>query len=276
MSPHQLDQGDAVLDAPRLSVRAVQHLGRFLDCGEVAKGPRDKGDVVIDGLGDADHCQGVSAALCFLKQIMSPALCAIAADREEHIHASADEVLHRTGDIHWPPRRSQHCAALLVDVVHELRCEHNRIFTLGRIKSLVTPAEAEHFLYAIGVMQLEEERANDVIQARTQPATGNNARASPLWIEEQSRAWASQLKKGSSRSRRLPVLHDLLRNTEVVTDCTLQWRGEPRFTQRGDCHKLIGTGSQAPTVFAVFQSIATSLFAVSSGSTATFSGSKPL
>jgi hypothetical protein len=126
------------------------------------------------------------------------------------------------------------------------------------------------------MVQFEKEGTDDIIQAGAQSAAGDDAGAGPFGIEEQFCARASQLKKGPSRSRRLRALDDLFRDAEVVADRTSDWRGESRFTQHVDCHKLINTGSQAPTVFVASQVIAISLFAVPACSTTTLGGNSLL
>ncbi len=80
MTAHQLHQGDAVVDAVRFGVGTVEDFRCFLDRREVAEGARDEGHVVVDGLGDADHRQGVVAPLGFLEQVLATALGAIAAE----------------------------------------------------------------------------------------------------------------------------------------------------------------------------------------------------
>ena len=61
--PMSLTKRDAVVDAPRLGVGAVEDFGRFLDRGQVAEGARHEGHIVVNGLGNAHHRQRVSALL---------------------------------------------------------------------------------------------------------------------------------------------------------------------------------------------------------------------
>ena len=71
--------------AVRFSVRAHQRLRGLLDGGDVAKGARDKGDIVVDSLWYADNGKCVAALAGFVEQRKSAALCAVAADDEENI-----------------------------------------------------------------------------------------------------------------------------------------------------------------------------------------------
>ena len=145
-----------------------QHLGGFLDGGEIAEGARHERHVVVDGLRDADHRQRVAALPGFLEQLVAAALRAVAADGEEDVHAAPDQVVHGEADVHRAARGAEHRAALLVDVVHELGRQHDRFRAAGGIQPLVAAAKAEHLLHAVGVVQFEEERADDVVQAGAQ------------------------------------------------------------------------------------------------------------
>jgi hypothetical protein len=40
--------------------------------------------------------------------------------------------------------------------IHHLVCENERLNAVFRIQPLIAPAEAEHFRYAVGVMQFKE------------------------------------------------------------------------------------------------------------------------
>src|SRR5262249_11687973 len=79
--------------------------------------------------------------------------------------------------------------------IHHLVCENERLGAVFRIQPLIAPAKAEHFFYAVGVMQLKKQRSDDIIQSGTQPSAGNNPRASVRRIEEQMFACACQLKE---------------------------------------------------------------------------------
>ena len=53
-----------------------------------------------------------------------------------------------------------------------------------RIEPRIAAAKTEHLLHAVGVVQFAEQRTDDVIQARTQPAAGDNPRPSLGGIEK--------------------------------------------------------------------------------------------
>ena len=125
MAPHELHQRDAVVNAFGLDMRAVQHARGFLHRGQVAERARHERHVVVHRLRDAHHGQGMPAPFGFLIKIIAAALRSVAANSEEHVHAPPDEVVHRELYVHRPAGRAQHRAALLMDMVHELRRQHD-------------------------------------------------------------------------------------------------------------------------------------------------------
>src|SRR5262249_39623904 len=109
-----------VLHAARLGMRALQYVRGLLNRSEKAERARDKGDIVIDSFGDSHHRERVSAPLSLHKEFPSPPLRAIAADGEEDVHATANQILHGAGLVHRTPRGTQHCAALPMNAIHHL------------------------------------------------------------------------------------------------------------------------------------------------------------
>src|SRR5215469_8012379 len=95
--------------------------------------------------------------LCLQKEFPRPALRAITPDGKEDIDTPADEVLHGSGLVYRTARGSQNCAALQMNSIHQLGCENERFSAVFRIQPLITPTEAEHFFYAIGVTQFEKQ-----------------------------------------------------------------------------------------------------------------------
>ena len=76
---------------------------------------------------------------------------------------------------------------MLMNVVNKGRRDLHRLNFALRIEPAVATAETEHFRDAVAVVQFEKERANDVVQPRTQTATRNDPGARLLRIEKQLR-----------------------------------------------------------------------------------------
>src|SRR5262245_66041195 len=82
-----------------------------------------------------------------------------------------------------------------MNFIHHLVCENERFGAVFRIQPLISPTEAEHLFYAVGVMHFEKQRPDHIIESGTQSSAGNNARTSFSWIEEQIFACAGQFKE---------------------------------------------------------------------------------
>src|ERR1041385_9169262 len=173
----------------------------------------------------------MSAPLRFEKQFASAALRAIAADREQHIDPAPNQVVHRHYRVHRTARSIQHGAAGLVNVFHDLSGQFDRLLSSRRIQSTIAVAKTEDFLHAIAMMQLQEQRANDVIEPRTKTAARDNARASFRRVKKQFLAGSGPLEK-QRRNRRLAVVpFDFGRNQNIVRRAMIEWRGKTTFAE---------------------------------------------
>jgi hypothetical protein len=61
-----------------------------------------------------------------------------------------------------------------VDVVDEFGRQHNRLLPAGGVETLKTAPEPKRLFHSVSVVQFVKQRADDVIQARAQPAAGDN------------------------------------------------------------------------------------------------------
>ena len=136
-------------------------------------------------------------------------------------------------DVHRPARRAENRAALLMNAIDELRRDLHRLDAARRIEPAVSAAKAEHLRDAVAVVQFEEERADDVVQPRTQPAARHDARARLLRIEEELRPRPRQLEL----QPRLRADFDPLRDADVVADRVAFRGGEARFAEGGCLHE---------------------------------------
>src|SRR5262247_1283839 len=137
-------------------MRALQHHGGLMNRSEKAERARDKGDIVIDGFGDSHDRERVPSSLSLRKEFPGPALRTIAANGEQDIHATANQILHGAGLVDRTPRGAKNRAAFQMNHIYHLVCENERLGAAFRIQPLITPAETEHFFYAVVVMQLKK------------------------------------------------------------------------------------------------------------------------
>ena len=82
-------------------------------------------------------------------------------------------------------------------------------------------------------MQLEKERADDVVEAGAQSSTRHNARARLFRVEEKLRPRAGQLKLKS----RLRTDFDPLGDAEIVADRVAARGGEPWLAESRSVHR---------------------------------------
>src|SRR6516164_642137 len=87
--------------------------------------------------------------------------------------------------------------------IHHLVCENERFGAVFRIQPLISPAEAEHLFYAVGVVHFKKQRPDDIVESGTQSSAGDNASASFRWIEEQVFARTRQFKEEAILRRRI-------------------------------------------------------------------------
>ena len=76
---------------------------------------------------------------------------------------------------------------MVVNLVNKCRREHYWLGTAHGIKTLITVSKPEDLCYPVHMVELEEKRADDVIQARAQAATSYHTGARPLRVEKQFR-----------------------------------------------------------------------------------------
>src|SRR6187401_2922066 len=109
-----------------------------------------------------------------------------------------------------------------MNTVDELRRDVHRLHRAVRIDSAVAAAKADDLRNTVPVMELEKERANDIVQPRAQTAAGDDAGARLLRVEEQLRARPSQLEADS----RIFANLNPLRDANIVTRCVTFCRSE--------------------------------------------------
>ena len=107
---------------------------------------------------------------------------------------------------------------MVVNLVNKCRCEHYRLGTRRRIKTLIATSKPQDFRHSVCVMEFEKKRADDVVQAWTQAAARYDAGASPGGIEEQLRAWPGKLKQDFIPLGCIWIVYDISRNSCLVTD----------------------------------------------------------
>ena len=219
VAPHQLYQTNPSGHATRLGVRTIKHAFCFFNSAEKPERARDEADIVVDCLWYTDNGECMTALARFLIESVRAALGSVAAHGEKNVHVARNEIVHRSADIDGTARRAKDRPAMLMNVVNKCRRDLHRLNSALRIEPAVATAETEHFRDAVAVVQFEKERANDVVQARTQTATRNDPGARLLRIEKQLRPRPCQLELDARIRADLDPLGDADFITGRVTFC---------------------------------------------------------
>src|SRR6476659_1894521 len=111
---------------------------------------------------------------------------------------------------------------MLMNVVNKCRRDLHRLNSALRIEPTVATTKTKHFRDAVAVVQFEKERANDVVEARTQTATRNDPGARLLRIEKQLRPRPCQFELDS----RIRADLDPLGDSDFIIGCVTFCRCE--------------------------------------------------
>ena len=122
---------------------------------------------------------------------------------------------------------------MLMNVINKCRRDLHRLNSALRIEPAVASTKTEHLRDAVPVVQFEKERANDVVQARTQTATRNDPGARLLRIEKKLRARSGQLELDPWIRADL----DALGNANVIAGRVTFRGGEACFAECGRIHR---------------------------------------
>ena len=223
MPAHELHQSQAVVDAARFSMGAVEYFDGFLDRGEVTESACNEGHVVIDRLRNAHDRKWVGPALSLLKELVAAALGTVATDGEQDMHVALDQVVHSSSHVDGTARSAKDCSAVMVNLINEFRREYYRLGTVRRIKALIAASKPQDFHHSVGVMELEKKRADHVVQAWTQAAAGHDSGAGPPWIEKQLRTRPGELKQDFIPFGCGRIAYDIGGNSCLITDRMSHW-----------------------------------------------------
>ena len=107
---------------------------------------------------------------------------------------------------------------MVVNLVNKGWCQHYGFGGARRIKTLIAASKPQDFHHSVGVVELEKERADHVVQAWTQAAAGYNPGACPRGLEKQLRARPGKLKQDLIPLRCSRITYDNGWNSRLVTD----------------------------------------------------------
>ncbi len=193
IATHQLDHADAVAHSACLRMGAGEYLARSIQSGDVAERTPDVVQVVVDGLGNADDRERIAAARGFRGDGVGAALRSVAADAEQHVDAFGAQEVHDDLRVLRSARGAEHRAAELVHGVDEIRRQQQWRLAERRVQTLVAVADAIDLAHAVVVVELQEDRANHVVQPGAESAAGHDRRTCRRRVEEHVIARAGPL-----------------------------------------------------------------------------------
>ena len=152
-------------------------------------------EVVVDRLRHADHGDGELPPQTLLRHVARAAERAVAANAEEdvdvHPHERIDDDFGRLTSA----RTAEDRAAVLVDRVHGVGVEQERRVAAVRVEAGVAEADAVDGLDAVVEGEDLHDALDHVVEAGTQPARREDARARPAGVVEDLRLGAGALER---------------------------------------------------------------------------------
>jgi hypothetical protein len=196
VAAHELHQSDPVARGFRFRVGRASRSPRLGDGGLESKGLLHERDVVVDGLGNADHADLEAPPPRLVADRLRTAQRPVAADDEQDADLQVFQRLHHLRRVLWPAGGPQDRSADLVDPHDRLRRQLERRVPVPADETFVAEAEPVDRPDAIVVMQAEHDRAYDVVQPRADPAAGHDPARKPRRVEEQHFPRARRLHRG--------------------------------------------------------------------------------
>ncbi len=119
----------------------------------------------------------------------------VAADDHQDVDAELDEPVDDHGRVLRAARRAEDRAAALVDACDRLGGQRYDVVAELRDQPGVAVLEADHVAHAVVRVELEDDRADDVVEAGAEAAAGHDADLGRGWVEEDLVARAARLER---------------------------------------------------------------------------------
>ena len=235
--------------ALRLDLGGVDRLGGRTEGGDETEALSDVGDVVVDGLRDADHADLQVPLAQSRRDPGGSAHRPVAADHEQDVDPVAEQAVDHLVGILGAPGRAEHGAALGVDVVDHVRSQPDRLQAAALDETRVPVPEAQHLVDAVVLatapspVRGSRRSTPDRVRRRSRhrpcvaPGGKNSRRRGPPGSKlGRSSGWTAevgQLEDGVVEDDPV-VLVDVVLVGAAVGHELRQRRLEPRLAQTGD------------------------------------------
>ena len=168
-------------------------------CGERRLEPEalvGVGQVVVDGLGDADDRDVEAALVDDARQLHRAAHAAVAADDEQDVDPELDEGVDHLPGVLVAARAAQDRAAVVVDVADGVQVELDDALAVLRRQARVAVAEAVDVRDAVVLGELLDDPADHVVEPGAQAAAGHDADVRGVRVEVDLPARPGRLEAG--------------------------------------------------------------------------------
>src|SRR5215475_4585824 len=155
------------------------------------------------------------------------------------MHVAPNQVLHSSGHVDRPTRSAKDCLAVVMNLIHKLRCEPYRLWAARWIKTLIAASKPEDFCHSVRMMESEKKRAELVIQTWTEAAARYDPGTRLFRIEKQLRPRSGELKQLLRLRRCRRIAYNLRRNSCLFANRVPQWRRKSSLTERSNVHVFV-------------------------------------
>ena len=183
LTPHQFHEADAHGGAFGFHVGALDRLDGLGDGRVETETLLDEHQIVVDGLGDADHADLELSACNLVGDDLGGLHGAVPADDEEEVDVHPLQGVDHFGDVLVAPGRREDAAAEILDVLDDVRCELEEVVTVARDQALEAVLDADDVPDAVTEMELHDEGADDVVDPGAQTPAGDDGRLDLLRFE---------------------------------------------------------------------------------------------
>ncbi len=166
IAPHQLDHPDPLGRPQGFDMGAADGPGRAFHGRFKTEGFFHQGDIIVDGLGDADDRGDQPAPLNFLGDQVGPPQGAVPADGKEDIDVELLQGIDDFLDLILAPGRGKDRPPQFVDGGNPLRVQVDHRVVVGRDEALIAIGDADDVVHPVNIIEFQDNGPDDIIQSR--------------------------------------------------------------------------------------------------------------
>jgi len=183
LASHELHEADPHGGPLRLHVGALDRPDGLGDGRVEPEALLDEDEVVVDGLGDADHADLQFPAGRLLRDQPGGLHRAVAADDEEEIDVHPFQGVHHLADVLASPGGGEDAAPEILDVLDHVGGQLHEFVAVSRDQALETVPHADDVPDPVAEVELHDQGAQHVVDPGAQSAAGDHGRLDLLGLE---------------------------------------------------------------------------------------------